>query len=227
MALSSYEFPVAYSNFLCFRVWSHLGVTLSWVHAEPWGGARGFTRWPFNPQDFGDLFPPLPPCTSEAFSSFNGLNLSSAHFQVFRFWISSWDTLGHVFLLPHDQALRRGGPPGQARGPARHSSSGLEVASRRLAWKMQKSLCHCHSFPSLTPVPTHIPNSATGREGQIPLEKLLERKVEGALLRSQNLLLGSTGALTASKEPRYCPRTRCVDPGQVGMQRFLGVVNKP
>ena len=92
---------------------------------------------------------------------------------------------------------------------------------------MQKSLCHRHSFRSLTLVPTLTPNFATGRKGQIPLERVLERKVEGALLRSQNLLQGSPGALTASKESRYCPRTPCVDPGQVGMQDVFSVLNKP
>jgi len=189
MALSSYEFQMAYINFLCFHLLCHFDVTLSWVHTEPWGGTRGFPRWRFNLQNFGDLFQPLPPCTSEALSSFNGFNLTSAHFQVVKFWISSWNTSRPPFpsapsSVPQKWVVlqeRQG-------GPARHSSSGSDVASRRLAWKTQKSLCHWHFFPSLTSVPTHIPNFATGRKGQIPLERLLERKVEGALLRSQNLL---------------------------------------
>lgn len=92
MALSSYEFQMAYINFLCFHLLCHFDVTLSWVHTEPWGGTRGFPRWRFKLQDFGDLFQPLPPCTSEALSSFNGFNLTSAHFQVVKFWISSWNT---------------------------------------------------------------------------------------------------------------------------------------
>ena len=52
------------------------------------------------------------------FSSFNGFNLTSAHFQVFKFWISSWDTSRPPFPsapwpVPQKGAVLQGRQGGQ------------------------------------------------------------------------------------------------------------------